>query len=147
MTLGGSMSDLSLIDDVWYRDGLRFKCTGCGKCCTGSPGYVWLQEDDVLRLSKRLGLSPEAFLKQYARRVGNRYSLLEDPKNYDCVFLQEGKTCSVYEDRPKQCCTFPFWKDALASPEAWEETKERCEGIDHPDAPCIPLEDIQKELE
>ena len=21
--------------EPWYKDGLRFKCTGCGDCCTG----------------------------------------------------------------------------------------------------------------
>lgn len=141
------MSDLSLINDVWYKEGLRFKCTGCGKCCTGAPGYVWLEEEDIVRLAKRLNLPREVFLKRYTRQVGSRISLTEDPHTYDCVFLEGKKICTLYEDRPKQCKTFPFWKDALASPEAWEETKERCEGIDHPDAPTISLEDIQNQLD
>ena len=29
----------------WYRDGLRFTCTRCGNCCTGAPGYVWVDAD------------------------------------------------------------------------------------------------------
>lgn len=147
MNLGGKVSDLSLINEVWYKDGLHFKCTGCGKCCTGAPGYVWLEEEDIVRLSKRLKIPRELFLKRYTRLVGSRYSLTEDPINYDCIFLKDQKECTLYEDRPKQCKTFPFWKDALESPEAWEEEKERCEGIDHPDAPCIPLEEIQKDLQ
>ena len=28
--------------EPWYRDGLRFACTRCGACCTGAPGYVWV---------------------------------------------------------------------------------------------------------
>ena len=28
--------------DTWYHLGLRFQCTGCGDCCTGAPGYVWI---------------------------------------------------------------------------------------------------------
>ncbi|MCB1067285.1 MAG: YkgJ family cysteine cluster protein [Simkania sp.] len=141
------MSDLSLLDDVWYKDGLRFKCTSCGACCTGAPGYVWLEKKDIERLAKRLNLPQDAFLKRYTRQVGSRISLIEDPLSYDCVFLKDKKICTLYEDRPKQCKTFPFWKDVLESPEAWEETKERCEGIDHPDAPCIPLEEIQNQLD
>ena len=30
--------------------------------------------------------------------------------NYDCVFLDaETRRCTVYEDRPRQCRTWPFW--------------------------------------
>ena len=135
------------MNNPWYKDGLRFNCTGCGKCCTGAPGYVWLEEEDIARLSKRLNLSRDAFLKRYTRQVGNRISLIEDPHNYDCVFLKDQKICTLYEDRPKQCKTFPFWKSALESHKAWKETKDLCEGIDHPDAPLIPLEEIQNQLD
>ena len=135
------------MSDPWYKEGLRFKCTGCGKCCTGAPGYVWLDEDDIERLAKRLNLPRDAFLKRYTRQVGSRTSLIEDPHNYDCVFLKDKKICTLYEDRPKQCKTFPFWKAAIESPKAWEKTKEVCEGIDHPDAPLISLEEIQNQLD
>ena len=112
---------------------LRFKCTGCGKCCTGAPGYVWLSQDDIDRLSAFLGISEEVFLRTYTRKVGERYSLLEDPVNYDCVFLKEKKMCTVYEARPKQCQVFPWWPENLTSREAWESLGSYCEGIDHPD--------------
>lgn len=131
-------------DNRWYREGLRFKCTGCGKCCTGKPGYVWLQEEDIARLAKRFRLSIEDFLRKYARRVNSRYSLTEKGTSYDCVFLKEGKLCAVYEDRPKQCKTFPFWKENLTSPQAWEEAKTSCEGIDHKEAPLYKVEEIEK---
>ena len=90
------MSDLSLLDDVWYKDGLRFKCTSCGACCTGAPGYVWLEKKDIERLAKRLNLPQDAFLKRYTRQVGSRISLIEDPLSYDCVFLKDKK--NVYFD-------------------------------------------------
>jgi Fe-S-cluster containining protein len=140
------MSDLKVLSDVWYKEGLRFKCTGCGKCCTGAPGYVWLDEEDIERLAMKLNLSKETFLKTYTRQVGSRISLCEDPQNYDCTFLKEGKFCSVYQDRPKQCQTFPFWKEVLSSAQEWNETKALCEGIESEDAPLIPLEEIQKQL-
>lgn len=137
------MSDLPLLDETWYKDGLHFKCTGCGKCCTGTPGYVWLSEADIKRLAKRLNLSQEAFLKTYTRQIGTDLSLKEDPQNYDCIFLKNKKLCTVYEDRPTQCKTFPFWKNNLKSPKTWEENKTFCEGIDHPNAPLIPFEEIE----
>ena len=133
-------------DLPWYKEGLHFKCTQCGKCCTGSPGYVFLTQEDISRLAKRFNLSEEKFLKKFTRHFHSRYALLEDPKNFDCIFLKEKKECTIYKDRPKQCRTFPFWKEALTSRKSWEETKKRCEGIDHPESPLISLQEIEKKL-
>jgi Fe-S-cluster containining protein len=121
----------------WYKEGLRFGCTECGKCCSGSPGYVWLDDDEIVALAKRLCLSVEEFIKRYTRKVGRRYSLLEKGSQYDCIFLLD-KRCQVYEERPKQCRSFPWWKENIESEKSWEETKGRCEGIDHPNAPLFP---------
>ena len=132
----------------WYHKGLSFKCTGCGKCCTGGPGYVWITEEEVSTISSHLGLSEKDFVKKYVRNVGGRLALLERRKNaetYDCVFLKE-KKCEIYSVRPKQCQTFPWWNENLSSPEAWEETAAYCEGVNHPEAPLITLGEIKKDL-
>ena len=129
----------------WYKDGLRFKCTGCGECCTGSPGYVWVSPSEAEAIAEFLKISLEEFLKKYTRRIGNRLSLKELPKNYDCVFLK-GKRCEIYSVRPKQCRTFPWWSENLKTPDHWQATAARCEGIDHPDAPLVSVDEIQKHL-
>ena len=129
----------------WYKDGLRFKCTECGQCCTGAPGYVWVSPEEAVNMAKFLKISLEEFIQQYTRRIGNRLSLREHPSNYDCVFLK-GKRCEVYGARPKQCRTFPWWSENLESSESWKETANRCEGVNHPDAPLISLQEIQKHL-
>lgn len=131
----------------WYQEGLRFKCTGCGQCCTGSPGYVWVSPDEAEAMAKRLNIPLEEFIAKYTRRIGNRVSLIERKvgKNYDCVFL-DGKRCTVYEDRPKQCRTYPWWKENISSSKDWKEEGVRCEGINHPDAPLISLDEIKKNL-
>jgi hypothetical protein len=36
----------------------------------------------------------------------------------------------VYEDRPGQCRTWPFWKSNLTSRRAWERAKGVCPGMD-----------------
>ncbi|MBI2809856.1 MAG: YkgJ family cysteine cluster protein [Candidatus Melainabacteria bacterium] len=127
----------------WYKDGLKFKCTGCGKCCTGFPGTVWVSDEEIEALAKTLNISPEEFARKYTRRIGNRLSLKEHARTYSCVFL-DGKKCTVYDARPKQCRTFPWWSENLDSPEEWKETASNCEGIDSPDAPLISLDEIQK---
>ncbi len=131
---------------TWYREGLRFACTQCGKCCTGGPGYVWVDEEEIGKMADFLQVSKQEFLEKYTREVDGKRTLVELPNSYDCIFLRE-KKCLLYEARPKQCKTFPFWPENLTSRRAWNAAARRCEGIDHPDAPLISLAQIQKTLD
>lgn len=128
----------------WFEDGLRFKCTGCGQCCTGSPGYVYLSLPDLERLAAHFQLSPQEFAKQYTKDVDGQYALLDHADSNDCIFLKD-KKCTVYEARPTQCRTFPWWIYHLREPKEWEEASKRCEGINHPDAPVVPSLHIQEQ--
>jgi Fe-S-cluster containining protein len=112
----------------WFADGLRFECTGCGDCCTGAPGYVWVTRDEIAELARQLGMEQADFEKKFVRKVGARKSLIEYA-NGDCVFF-DGRTrkCSVYEARPQQCRTWPFWQSNVATPEAWQQTCQVCPG-------------------
>ena len=38
--------------------------------------------------------------------------------------------CGVYESRPLQCRTWPFWDGLLESRDAWEHSKNTCPGMD-----------------
>jgi uncharacterized protein len=134
------------MSDPWYRDGLRFKCTGCGECCTGSPGVVWISDVEIEALAQHLDLSKETFIQEYTHVLEGKRSLIEDPHTYDCVFLKERK-CTVYQHRPKQCRTFPWWPENIKNRAAWNETGKRCEGVNHPDAPLISLGEIKKSLD
>jgi len=113
--------------DAWFKDGLRFECRRCGKCCTGGPGFVWMAEEDIVRMAAFLGEDVKSFRDKYLRRSGSLYSLIEKP-NYDCIMLT-AEGCRVYEVRPAQCRTFPFWKDLLRSPKVWEKNRYACPGV------------------
>jgi len=130
--------------DSWYAEGLNFECTGCGQCCTGAPGYVWISKAEILLLAEHLNLSVEVFSQRYVRKIGDRFSLTEHPKTYDCVFLKE-KKCQVYALRPKQCRTFPWWPQNLKSQAEWQEAAKHCEGI-RLDKPLVSAETIQQQL-
>jgi Fe-S-cluster containining protein len=135
------MSDPS---NIWYKDGLKFSCTGCGNCCTGSPGFVWVTLDEIKQIADHLNINTSDFSKRYVRQVDDRLSLIEMPTTYDCVFLKNRK-CTIYNVRPKQCRTFPWWPQLLESKEDWQEAAQYCEGI-QPDAETVPFSTIQKEL-
>jgi len=128
----------------WYEEGLHFECTGCGKCCTGAPGYTWVSPEEIQVMADFLKMPVDKFKRSYLRKVGKRFSLIEFSKNYDCVFLKD-KRCSIYSVRPTQCRTFPWWAENLNSPEAWREAANRCEGIQK-QAPVIKLETIEEQL-
>jgi len=132
--------------DTFYKDGLRFTCNRCSKCCTGQPGFVFLSEDDLNALSTHLKMSESAVIKEFCRYVylsgtgqygasgsgtvqsgGGKLLTLKDKPNYDCIFWEDG--CKVYEARPVQCKTYPFWVKFLESREAWESAAEECPGI------------------
>ena len=112
----------------WYAEGLRFGCQACGRCCGGAPGYVWVEEEDLDRIAGTLGLSPEDFRRLYVRRMWRGLSLREKG-NYDCVLLDGAGQCTIYEARPLQCRTWPFWPSNLVSREVWQEVARRCPGI------------------
>jgi Fe-S-cluster containining protein len=115
-------------DQPWFRDGLRFQCTQCGDCCTGAPGYVWVNKAEIEALAAKFLMTVEGFEAAYVRRVGGRKSLVEYP-NGDCVFFDsEARKCTVYEARPRQCRTWPFWNSNIKNAKAWAETCEVCPG-------------------
>jgi Fe-S-cluster containining protein len=130
---------------TWYDEGLQFKCTGCGACCGGSPGYVFLTEEDEKNIAEELNISISAFQKKYTCIFLGKRSLIEAKENHDCIFLKN-KQCSIYHSRPKQCRTYPFWSGIMQKKEHWIEEKQYCEGIDRKDGNFYSKEQIEKIL-
>ena len=121
--------------EAFFAAGLRFSCRRCSSCCRGAPGYVFLTASDLSRLLQRFSLGFSAFFRDYCvlvdTGIGNALSLAEKKgKNgsYDCALWENG--CSVYEDRPIQCSTYPFWPAILDSRETWLAERKSCPGID-----------------
>jgi Fe-S-cluster containining protein len=112
----------------WYKDGLRFQCTACGDCCTGAPGFVWVNKEEIAALAAEVGMDVGTFESRYVREIGVRKSLNEFA-NGDCVFFDsQTRKCKVYAARPRQCRTWPFWDSNVRTPEAWAETCSVCPG-------------------
>lgn len=129
--------------EPWYRDGLRFSCTECGDCCTGAPGYVWVTAEEIAAIATRLAISVEEMERRFVRKVGGRKTLIDlAERNWDCVFLDaDTRRCTIYEDRPRQCRTWPFWQSNVKTPQAWRHTCEVCPGSGQGDV--VPLVEIE----
>ncbi|MCD6394251.1 MAG: YkgJ family cysteine cluster protein [Planctomycetes bacterium] len=130
----------------WYAPGLAFECRQCGRCCEGpEEGYVWVSKTEIAAIARYLGTGEEDVRNRYVRRVGRRYSLIEQKESNDCIFLvtnnDGSKKCRIYAVRPQQCRTWPFWPSNLTSPEAWSLAHLRCPGINH--GKVHPLEEIE----
>ena len=129
----------------WYSAGLRFECQVCGGCCTGAPGYVWVTEDEIRALAGAIGYSEFEFRSRFVRQIGKRFSLIE-LANGDCILFDgEKRCCRVYEHRPVQCRTWPFWPSNIVSPERWAQVASHCPGCNCGDV--VPLEEIRRQAE
>jgi Fe-S-cluster containining protein len=113
----------------FYINGLKFSCIGCGACCKLPEGRVQLTEDEAQIIAKLLKLNLNQFLEKYASLEDGIIKLFDSCEGY-CIFLKENR-CTIYEKRPLQCQTFPFWPENLKSKFRWHKTKKICPGIDN----------------
>ncbi len=112
----------------FYRNGIRFQCQGEGKCCVsrGKYGYVYLSFNDRRRLAEHFNLTTAGFTSKYVEKEDGMYQLKY--QNADCPFLKNNR-CEVYEARPWQCRTWPFWPENMNS-QVWEsEVRSYCPGV------------------
>lgn len=105
-------------------------CVSCkGKCCTGESGYIYVNKDEIERIAKYLGMDLGEFVSNYLYKKGYKYSIkeLKYEDSHECVFYsRESNGCEIYEARPLQCRTFPFW-DYFKT--RVDELKLECPGI------------------
>ena len=109
----------------------EIRCSTCeGNCCIGESGYIWITKEEISKLALFQKISVEDVVVQSLRKVGYKYSINEiqlSKDNFVCKFFDlNKKQCSIYEVRPSQCRTFPFWDYYK---EKVEEVKKECPAI------------------
>jgi Fe-S-cluster containining protein len=136
--------------EPWYKEGISFSCTMCGNCCSGSPGSVRFTKSEAEVMARKLEVSTAFFEEKYARVETDgesRWLELKEvpspPRKYDdglvvqagldCIFLDRktvpGKAlCGLYEARPFQCRSWPFWPEIVDTEDDWKEASQGAEG-------------------
>ena len=126
----------------------RFACQRSGRCCSAGSGYVWVEEHELARLSRRIGLGVDDFARRYLRTVADprtgvlRLALRERGAGESagalvpvkasggaCVLLEGVNHCRVYEDRPGHCASFPYWPSVMKTVDGFERARAICPGI------------------
>ncbi len=127
----------------WYRAGLRFRCTRCGTCCTGAPGRVWVNDEEMAAIAEYRNEPLDHVVGLYTR-VAERGRSLREKANGDCIFYDPEQGCTIYPVRPRQCQTWPFWESNVATPQDWQRTCDVCPGSGQGE--LISAEEITRRL-
>jgi Fe-S-cluster containining protein len=117
-----------MAESFWSK-GVRFQCQGTGRCCVARDtyGYVYVNLEDRRRLARHLKIPTRAFTRKYCQKTDGHFHFKEFKG--PCTFLQ-GKACGVYEGRPSQCRTWPFWPENMNARTWSREIKSFCPGVD-----------------
>lgn len=115
---------------LWWHDGIRFECQGSGKCCTshGEFGFVFLTLKDRQRFARHFKMTTTAFTEKYCEKYNGVWHLREEKNNPDCIFLEK-KSCGVYQARPTQCRTWPFWPEVMSAKQWKKDVAAFCPGV------------------
>lgn len=118
------------------KDGYNFAfdsnaCKSCaGNCCIGESGYIWINKNEIDNLADFLKVDSEILKEKYLFKAGYKYSIKEiklGENSFACCFFNlEKKQCMIYDARPTQCRTFPFWEYFKKNE---NEVYEECPGI------------------
>ena len=123
------MSNIIKKDDYPYSFDASACFTCQGRCCTGESGYIYVTKSEIEKIAELLELDVREFVSKYLFKKMYKYSIKEIKYNnsFECIFYdRESNGCKIYEARPTQCKTFPFWDYYKTRV---DELKLECPGI------------------
>lgn len=109
------------VDRLLHRQGFRFRCRGCGDCCS-RPGSVYFTAEEMERL---LCAYPETARRLFVQLPGDWYEI---PCHTGCPFQGRDGRCTVYEVRPFQCSSWPFWPENFRTDSEHRNLLRECPG-------------------
>jgi len=120
---------------IMTQDGFSYSfnplaCGNCeGRCCTGESGYIYVTKTEIENIAKLLEMDVREFVNKYLFKKMYKYSIKEKQNgdSYECIFYNKSSNgCTIYDARPLQCKTFPFWDYYKTRV---DELKLECPGI------------------
>jgi len=113
----------------YLKQPLYFECTACGACCTGGTDhYIAVNNNEAELIRKHLGVTLNWFRRRYIEHL-TRDSWSIRLQDGQCVFLNQQGHCKIYNLRPTQCKTYPYWPELLETKKNWLNERKHCEGI------------------
>jgi Fe-S-cluster containining protein len=86
----------------------------------------------MIEIARVMKLSLEDFADEYVKAAYGRLSLQERLREgeYHCALFDPYQSrCLVYQVRPRQCRTFPYWEQYLTN---YQQLLELCPGVEPP---------------
>lgn len=108
------------------KNKIEFSCKKCGTCC--GVGFIYLKKGETEKIATYLGMAEKQFKKKYTEWFLFLGRALKWSEKGTCLFLKN-KECSIYNARPAQCKTWPFWKRLSENNKDLERAKKYCKGI------------------
>jgi hypothetical protein len=105
---------------------IHFSCCKCGACC--AVGFIYLKKGEDERIAGHLKMPLKEFRKKYTEWFLFLGRALKWCKNGACMFRKD-RQCSIYEVRPSQCSTWPYWERLIKNERDLKRAKEYCGGI------------------
>ncbi len=103
-----------------------FRCAPDVKCymtCCRKLDLI-LYPYDIIRLKNRLAITSEEFMRRHTQLGPSSHPFfpavmlkMSENEERTCPFLDTGKGCTVYEDRPTACRTYPLERAVDRSPD------------------------------
>lgn len=105
----------------------NFKCKKCGNCCKAT-GFVHISKSETKKIADYLNMDYYEFKKKFTEWIlfGGRVLKVKDDAS--CIFLEKN-LCKIYEVRPTQCKTFPFWESVVNDDSEVNYIKSYCKGL------------------
>ncbi len=104
-----------------------FECQRCSQCCHGQGG-IYYEKHQVAEAAACLDLTPDQFQDRFLEDLGGRFQVICSADGSCALLGPEG--CRVHQVKPPICRKWPFFPALLSDPEAFEEAKESCPGLD-----------------
>mgnify|MGYP003324120747 CR=1 FL=1 len=113
----------------WEKEPLRFECQpDCFKCCM-KPGIIYFDREDIRNAAEYLGISPSELKETFLTRDDGKWVMEVGADGTPCSFLTD-TGCGIHNGKPKQCQSYPFWRENMDSKSMWKLVGGFCPGID-----------------